>query len=190
MTYDERNARTVATLQPAAHIAALFALWRLERIGEDILVVEGARNAQKQAEYVRKGTSMVQYPYSWHNHGCAIDIVPVKFGIASKLLWGSTRRYQKVAAIMKECGFTWGFDVWEFDKPHFHYADEYTIHDMAEHLESTGNVKQLSTDEIRHHALFWIILDIERMKNAQKFGRKTETMIMKATEIIRTINRL
>ena len=51
----------------------------------------------------------------YHNYGLAFDVVEIKNG---KALWNNPN-WNKIGALGKSLGFTWGGD-WKFtDKPHF-----------------------------------------------------------------------
>jgi hypothetical protein len=167
VTYKDRNRRVIQTLQPAARIAGYFVEWKLDRIGEDVLFVEGHRDSVKQRQEVLKGTSSAEWPFSYHNHGAAIDLVPVKFRIASTLLWGSKDRYHKIATVMKRWGWRWGFDEWGYDMPHFHFTQGHDIADFVKAMKE--NRILLDKEEIRMIAVYEMEADIERMRSGLRF---------------------
>lgn len=122
MTYDKRNDKAIETCDPVAQIAMRYFMYRLSRIGEDVLITEGYRDKKKQNQEYLEGDSQVYFPYSFHNHGLAIDLVPVLFG-QTKIIYKANRRYDLIAKIGNQCGFEWGYQLWGFDKPHFHYSE-------------------------------------------------------------------
>lgn len=120
MTYDDRNNKAIKTCDPWAQVAMRHFMYRLSRAGEDVLITEGFRNEKKQNQEYAEGDSQVKFPYSFHNHGVAIDLVPVLFG-QTKIIYKAAERYARIARIADQCGFKWGYALWGFDKPHFHY---------------------------------------------------------------------
>ena len=76
--------------------------------------------ACKQAGIRAPGTGKITWTLrSRHFDGRAVDIVPVRDG---KVLWeyqGNQARYDAIARVMKEHGFTWGGDWKEKDYPHY-----------------------------------------------------------------------
>jgi len=131
MQYQERNDLTLITCQVGLLPLLYWVQYKCSRDGRDFLVTKGYRGKDEQNKEHAEGDSKVQWPYSFHNHGAAIDIVPVMFGMPWKLRWGAGRRFQRIADIFKECGFEWGGD-WRFvDKPHFQYTQGKTINDFV-----------------------------------------------------------
>lgn len=91
------------------------------RISED----GGKRTAEQQLKLYNKRprVTWVKCPNSYHCHGLAVDIIPMK-RIGSwyyKPLWTSASTYERMARIAKELGISWGYDEWGMDKGHFHY---------------------------------------------------------------------
>jgi len=121
MTYDERNNRAINTCNIVAKIAMNQFMYRLSRSGESVLITEGYRGKDKQDKEYDEGNSQVIYPFSFHNHGVAIDLVPVLFG-QTRIIYNAKKRYERIAKIANQCGFDWGYNLWGFDKPHFHYT--------------------------------------------------------------------
>ena len=69
-----------------------------------------------------------KYPYSFHNHGVAFDIVPLKDGQPD---WNDHEKFNKLGELGKSVGLEWGGD-WQFaDKPHFQYTQGRTIYDFV-----------------------------------------------------------
>lgn len=66
---------------------------------------------------------------SWHNHKCAVDVVPIKAG---KALWGSNasemKLWREIGRIGKECGLSWAGDWVSFKEyAHFQYTNGKTL---------------------------------------------------------------
>lgn len=120
-TYRERNDLAIATLDPAFQVLVRYLMFKLWRNGEEVLIVEGFRNKADQQKEFNEGNSHVLWPYSWHNHGLAIDVVPVLFG-QTTVLWNAAARYERIAHVAIGAGMEWGYALWNFDKPHFMYT--------------------------------------------------------------------
>lgn len=126
MFYQSRNNSAIATCDPVAAIAFTHFLYRLSRSGESVLVTEGYRDKIGQEQDFIKGTSKVHYPYSFHNHGCAIDLALVLFG-QTLIVYNPFSRYENISYTAKLCGIDWGYDLWQFDQPHFQYTQGHDI---------------------------------------------------------------
>jgi peptidoglycan LD-endopeptidase CwlK len=136
MTYSARNEAMLTPLDPVARQVFRHFLFRLARIGEDVLVTDGYRTKAEQDSLYAQGRSKggkivtnVKHPYSFHNHGVAIDLVPVLFG-QSKVLYNASARYNLIAQVASMLGIDWGFTMWGFDKPHFQYTQGLSIHQL------------------------------------------------------------
>ena len=131
MQYQERNDTEIESCQEGLRPLLYWVQYKCSRDGRDFLIAEGYRGEIRQNEVYIKGASNAMWPNSFHNHGAAIDVVPVVFGMPWRLKWGSGRRFKRIAGIFKECGFEWGGD-WRFvDKPHFQYTQGKTINDFV-----------------------------------------------------------
>ena len=88
--------------------------------GVDFSVVEGVRTLAKQREYFIKGKSKTMN--SRHLTGHAVDLAPWLNGTID---WENESGFKEVARAMKaaayQCGITieWGYDLWQWDEPHF-----------------------------------------------------------------------
>ncbi len=126
MTYQNRNDAEINTCDVVAQIVFRHFMYRLSRNGEDVLVTQGHRGKVDQEADFAKGVSHVHYPYSFHNHDVAIDVVPVLFG-QTKIIYKADARYELIARIAAQCNLDWGFKMWNFDKPHFQYTQGHDI---------------------------------------------------------------
>lgn len=91
-------------------------LENVKKSGIDIIITETWRSDARQA-YLRKlGLSKVVR--SNHQDGKAIDIAfePKKYG---SLYPNDDKLWRRVANIGKKYKIDWGFDLWNWDKPHF-----------------------------------------------------------------------
>ena len=62
---------------------------------------------------------------SWHNHRCALDVVPLVNG---KAIWDDQAMWKQVGEIGKACGLEWAGDWKTFKEyPHFQYTGGMTL---------------------------------------------------------------
>ena len=76
---------------------------------------------------------------SYHNYGLAADL----YIIENNQVDYSYEKYQKVADIMQEHGFDWGYEMWGKDKPHFQKTFGYSTDDLAAKRKAQGRGKYL-----------------------------------------------
>jgi hypothetical protein len=131
--------------------------------GEDVLVTEGYRDKAGQDKEFNEGSSHVKFPFSFHNHGVAIDLVPVMFG-QTWVVYGAAGRYENIARMARQAGFDWGFQMWGFDKPHFQYTQGHGI----EHFIQGG---KLSMEVAKAQAHEYYEQQLDQMQNALKFAK-------------------
>lgn len=101
----------------------------ITRVDTDFTVLEGLRTKEKQAEYVRKGTSKTMD--SRHITGHAVDIAPL---VGGAIPWNDKSYFNKQAEVMLACAKELGIDIrwggdwndngdWKdekfYDGPHF-----------------------------------------------------------------------
>lgn len=191
MTYNARNEGVLRYLDPvAAHVFRYF-LYKLSRAGEDVLVTDGMRTRAQQSELYARGRTKpgaivtnAQYPYSYHNHGVAIDLVPVLFG-QTTIVYNATARYERIAEIAKKVGIGWGFAEWGFDRPHFHYRQG---HDLAYFIRG-GRLDDSILRLIREgysRELLNMLRVLERMKPGAR-RRKLLSEIEYVRELMQTL---
>ncbi|WP_433943453.1 M15 family metallopeptidase [Paenibacillus sp. SN-8-1] len=120
MRYDKRNRIALDGLAPNTRAVAYKWYQFCLDNNIDILITETIRTKEKQAEYVKNGSS--QTMKSWHLVGQALDFVPVT--VAGWVDYNAYFRpdIQKAIAEAKRLGFKWGGD-WKgsWDKPHLEY---------------------------------------------------------------------
>lgn len=120
--------------------------------GIQFKVTSGYRDQREQNALYAKGRTAVsrgrgesivtnvRYPYSFHNHRVAFDIVPI---VNDQPVWNNEDMWIRLGAIGRNIGFSWGGDWKMVDKPHFQYTQGLTIHDFI----SGKNLKQVNTSE-------------------------------------------
>lgn len=141
MTYEERNRLQISKLHPATQIKVRHLLERLVLVGEDVLITQGYRSDEEQDDLYALGrtklgnkVTWVKGGWSFHQFGAAVDIAPVALLLPLSergvLSWYSIPRFSNIALQAKEIGFSWGYDMWGIDRPHFQYTQGMTIHDF------------------------------------------------------------
>lgn len=157
MTYHDRNIAEVRTLQPGLQPLVLWILYKASRRGMDFLIDQAFRTKEEQRQEVLEGNSELPWPWSFHNHGAAVDIVPVLFGtFAVSWAWKVFSRFKRIATLFKQYNFEWGSDLWNgFDKPHMQYSKAFTIQDY---------IAGAQIDEETYMPLIKAEIDIERDK--------------------------
>ncbi len=162
MTYDERNQKIIAKLDPVMQERVTALLRMLEMAGEDVLLTDGYRTVQQQNALYAQGRTKpgkivtdARGDTSYHVWSVAVDLVPVARN--GQVLYDATARYERVAAVARELGMEWGPDVWGYDTPHFMYRQGLTIADFraGKRLKPLGP-KPLTEDELR-----------QKLKNAE-----------------------
>jgi peptidoglycan L-alanyl-D-glutamate endopeptidase CwlK len=163
MTYHDRNAREIALLQPGLRPLLHYMMFHLGRLGEDVLIVQSFRTKEEQEEAFEKEATQVHWPYSFHNHGAAVDVVPVLFG-QTKIIWNATERYQRIASAFMQWGFEWG-GTWagSIDKPHMQFTQGKTIYDFT-------NGYQINKGEFEHRIKTALDTEERNLLRAKKFA--------------------
>ena len=120
------------------HPILAFAVMEAIKITEqDFTVFDGLRTLREQRKYVREGKSHTMK--SKHLSGNAVDIIPY---VEGKLTWEG-EYFDDIEIAMKSVIKThalpieWGFDLWEWDKPHWQIKkgyDDYDVRKFAPHL--------------------------------------------------------
>lgn len=167
-TYHDRNERVIDSLQEGLRPLARFIMFMLARIGEDILLVEGFRTKEDQDREYAEGDSFVVYPYSFHNHGVAVDVAPILFGQKNIILWRS-RRYRRIARIFMRYGFEWGYALWLFDKPHMQFRQEKNIMQFVDGYKiRKEHYLKMIADELNHEEM--------KIRNGMGFAKPKRLM--------------
>lgn len=78
-----------------------------------IFLTETWRSQERQNELLKAGLSQVKH--SNHQDGMAIDI----WFFGAELYPADQSKWRAVADIGKKYGIDWGYDLWNWDKPHF-----------------------------------------------------------------------
>jgi hypothetical protein len=114
---------TLDTLTEDTRTKALELLARFREAGIDHVVVSTRRTCAEQNSLHAKGISPVRGCRSWHTHGRALDVMPLRDG---KLVTaGGDELYLRMAVIARGVGFKPGLDFQ--DPVHFEYHPGLTI---------------------------------------------------------------
>lgn len=136
MKIQELNETRLVGLMPTLQDKARQFISDCRKGGFDILITQGLRTFDEQAKYYAQGRTAsgnivtnAKPGESWHNYGCAIDIVPLS--AIGKADWDSSHPiWQKAADIGEFLGLVWGGRFKSIkDKPHFELTRGLTIHE-------------------------------------------------------------
>ncbi|MNK75876.1 Peptidoglycan L-alanyl-D-glutamate endopeptidase CwlK precursor [compost metagenome] len=144
MRYDRRNRTNLDNLSPNTRAAAY--KWYQFCLNNqiDILITETIRTKEKQAEYVKNGSS--QTMKSWHLVGQALDFVPVSVTGGADYNAYYRPDIQRAIVEAKRLGFKWGGD-WKgsWDKPHLEY--QYKGYGTDKKLDFLPVINKLKRDD-------------------------------------------
>lgn len=135
-----KNSRSLDDLVPSARMRAKAFLELAKTYGIDLLVTSTYRDHEAQAELYAQGRTKpgkivtnAKPGQSWHNWGCALDVVPLRSG---KPVWGTTNDadlalWKEVGRLGKSAGLEWAGEWKRFREfPHFQYTGGYTLVDL------------------------------------------------------------
>ena len=104
--------------QPFKDSVELF-LRDCEARGIHLMIVETYRTPDRQDKMKKRGRSRLGADQSKHQHGLAIDVVPV---IKGKMVWHNRKLWLKIGKLGEKRGLRWGGRWKNFvDYPHFEY---------------------------------------------------------------------
>jgi peptidoglycan L-alanyl-D-glutamate endopeptidase CwlK len=127
------NSRDTKELLPVVHAKVDMFVQKCHEAGIDILITSTYRDAESQDALYAQGRTTpgkivtnAKSGQSWHNHRCAIDVVPLVNG---KPDWdGSHPVWAQIGKIGKECGLEWAGDWKTFKEiAHFQYTGGITL---------------------------------------------------------------
>ena len=134
-----KNSRSLADLIQPARVRAERFLQAANDNGIDLLVTSTLRDHAAQAELYAQGRTKpgkivtnAKPGQSWHNWGCALDVVPMRAG---KPVWGTTgadlELWQRVGELGEAAGLEWAGRWRRFREfPHFQYTGGLTLADL------------------------------------------------------------
>ena len=109
--------RDVKALHPYLQMLAEELVRRCEQRGLNIKITDCVRTKAEQDASLKKGTTQVRYPFSYHAWGLAFDICKNSANVPypQDITW-----WNKVGQIGEELGLEWGGRWTDFvDRPHF-----------------------------------------------------------------------
>lgn len=126
------NSRDLKELLPVVRTKVDAFLASAKKEGIDLLVTSTYRDAESQNALYAQGRTApgkivtnAKAGQSWHNHRCAIDVVPVVNG---KAVWNDTALWARIGAIGKAAGLEWAGDWKKFkETAHFQYTGGKTL---------------------------------------------------------------
>lgn len=111
--------RSLDRLEKSFKIKVVQFLQEVEPMG--VFVTEAWRSDMRQRYLRLRGLSKVVTSY--HQKGLAIDLAfkddPRTKQVERELYPSDMKRWREVAAIAKKYEIDWGYDLWNWDKPHF-----------------------------------------------------------------------
>ena len=86
-----------------------------------LAIIETYRTPDRQDKLRKKGRSRLRGNQSKHQHGLAIDVVPI---INGKMVWHNKKLWLKIGKLGEKRGLGWG-GRWQklYDPGHFEYVD-------------------------------------------------------------------
>jgi len=126
------NSRDLKELLPVVRTKVDSFLAAAKKQGIDLLVTSTYRDAESQNALYAQGRTLqgkivtnAKAGQSWHNHRCAIDVVPIVNG---KAVWNDAALWARIGAIGKAAGLEWAGDWKRFkETAHFQYTGGKTL---------------------------------------------------------------
>jgi len=126
------NSRSLDDLAPPVKQRAQAFVEAAKTKGIDLLVTSTYRDSESQNALYAQGrttpgniVTRAKAGQSWHNHRCALDVVPL---INGKAVWDDQAIWKQIGEIGKSCGLEWAGDWKTFKEyPHFQYTSGLTM---------------------------------------------------------------
>lgn len=126
------NSRSLDALLPIVKIRSEAFILACSLDGIQLLVTSTYRDNESQAELYAIGRTKpgkivtnAKPGFSFHQHKCAFDVVPVFNG---KCLWDDEELWERIGKIGEDHGLEWAGRWMNFpEKPHFQYTGGKTI---------------------------------------------------------------
>jgi peptidoglycan L-alanyl-D-glutamate endopeptidase CwlK len=135
-----KNSRSLDDLVPPAAVRARKFLQAANDNGIDLLITSTLRDSEAQAALYAQGRTKpgkivtnAKPGQSWHNWGCALDVVPLRNG---KPVWGTTTDvdkalWDKVGQLGEQAGLEWAGRWRTFREfAHFQYTGGLKLADL------------------------------------------------------------
>ena len=126
------NSRSLDDLAPPAKQRAEAFIDAAKAKGIDLLVTSTYRDHESQTALYNQGRTTpgkvvtnAKAGQSWHNHRCALDVVPLVNG---KAIWNDNVVWMQIGEIGVACGLEWAGNWKTFKEfPHFQYTGGLTM---------------------------------------------------------------
>lgn len=124
-TWDKISNNRINTLHPMIRDNAINFINEVEdKLSIKLRITDALRTWNEQDELYKQGRTKPGKVVTWvkggmsaHNYGLALDICKID---GSKAIWNmSDKEWNDIADISNKYGFSWGYDLWGKDKPHF-----------------------------------------------------------------------
>ena len=126
------NSRSLDDLSPPVKQRAEAFIEAAKAKGIDLLVTSTYRDHESQTALYNQGRTTpgkvvtnAKAGQSWHNHRCALDVVPLVNG---KAIWNDNVVWMQIGEIGVACGLEWAGNWKTFKEfPHFQYTGGLTM---------------------------------------------------------------
>ena len=126
------NSRSLDDLAPPVKQRAQAFIEAAKAKGIDLLVTSTYRDHESQTALYNQGRTTpgkvvtnAKAGQSWHNHRCALDVVPLVNG---KAIWNDNAVWMQIGEIGVACGLEWAGNWKTFKEfPHFQYTGGLTM---------------------------------------------------------------
>lgn len=126
------NSRSLDDLDPIVKHKASAFVEAAKAKGIDLLVTSTYRDHESQTALYNQGRTTpgkvvtnAKAGQSWHNHRCALDVVPLVNG---KAIWNDNVVWMQIGEIGVACGLEWAGNWKTFKEfPHFQYTGGLTM---------------------------------------------------------------
>jgi len=126
------NSRSLDDLAPPVKKRAEAFVEAAKAKGIDLLVTSTYRDHESQTALYNQGRTTpgkvvtnAKAGQSWHNHRCALDVVPLVNG---KAIWNDNVVWMQIGEIGVACGLEWAGNWKTFKEfPHFQYTGGLTM---------------------------------------------------------------
>jgi len=136
------NSRSLDDLAPPVKQRAEAFVEATKLKGIDLLVTSTYRDHESQAALFAQGRTTpgrvvtnAKPGQSWHNHRCALDVVPLVNG---KAIWDDNALWMQIGKIGESCGLEWAGNWKTFKEfPHFQYTGGMTLSQLQQGTKIT-----------------------------------------------------
>ena len=135
----------IARLHPIVLAKAQQLVRLAQAEGIRVLLTEGYRPPERQADLLATGATAAKPGYSFHQYGLAFDLVPLD-GLGRAWWEAPQKMWLDLGRIGESLGLSWG-GRWTptlklplGDRPHFEYHPGFTIQDLVSGAKQVGQL--------------------------------------------------